>query len=103
MLESCVKETASPDEMFTAIIHREPIMDPEFKEIVFCVNKKISIQKEDGTIDHKIMGKYLTEMVPDSKVRMKASSECLVNSDSPQETAFNLMNSLKGYIEYKHI
>nr|AXO78398.1 odorant binding protein 20 [Xylotrechus quadripes] len=68
--------------------------DQQFKERLFCVSKKVGMQDEDGLLLVKEVEDQMRRNVPDEEKVNQILSTCMVQLDTPEETAYRAMKCI---------
>lgn len=102
MLE-CVNETGADPQTLKNMQSGMYINDEKVKKQIFCMNKKIGVQDHNGNILVDVIKMYLEHLISDPQKRYEAINRCLVQSSTPEETAFNMQKCLHGYLQSTNI
>lgn len=89
MHNECVTQAGVTDEQVAQVMAGNFLSDPEVKEQIFCMTKKLGFLNDAGEIQMDIIEAMIAEFVPDAALAEKLK-KCGVQKDTPQDTAFEL-------------
>lgn len=92
-LDDCLAETGLAEETFAQVRSGNLPDDGTLKELIFCMNKKLGFQNEDGELQMEAMkamfSKYNEPAILDKLM------ECIVQKDTPQNSAYEIAKCAK--------
>ncbi|XP_056644384.1 uncharacterized protein LOC130450175 [Diorhabda sublineata] len=96
-VKACGAEYEGPNNLRTLIM-KEDADKVKLGEKIFCINKKIGIQKENGDIDEEVFLRD-SQAIEDENKRNKLK-ECMKrNGATPEEAAFNYLKCCETTLE----
>ncbi|XP_030764858.1 B1 protein-like [Sitophilus oryzae] len=84
----CRQKSGAPMPMIMAAVQGKFDDDPALKTHFFCLGKKIGFMDKDGNFDREFIKEQMSQLVKDDDKIEEVLNKCLIQLDSPEETAF---------------
>ncbi|KAJ8932127.1 hypothetical protein NQ314_014908 [Rhamnusium bicolor] len=87
--KECVEKTGVDEKLVDESQLGQYPEEPEFKEYTFCLSKRLGLQNEAGEFQMEAVKAQLSKHIQDSAEVDKLIETCVVQKDSPIESAYN--------------
>ncbi|CAH1169948.1 unnamed protein product [Phaedon cochleariae] len=99
--KECLKESTVDMDVLLDAAKGEFADDPKLKKHILCFNKKIGVQDSDGKIVMDKIRAHLTDATGDPKETEEIIKKCMIEQDTPEDTAFETAKCLHQMIPHE--